>query len=479
MNYRMLGYLLGLILSTEAGLLLAPTATALLYQESPLPFLITIAALLAIAVPLVLQRPKNTRIYAKEGFVCVALGWILLSAFGALPFVLSGAIPHYADAFFETVSGFTTTGATILSAVEGLPYGILFWRSFTHWIGGMGVLVFVLAVLPSAGSSSIHLMRAEVPGPTKGKLVPRMRQTALILYGIYVLLTAIQTAALCIAGLPFYDALVTSFGTAGTGGFALKNASIAGYANPTAEWIIAIFMFLFGINFNMYFFLLIRRFRDVLKSEELRAYFLLFGVAVAAIALNTAHLFSTAGDCIRTAFFQASSIMSTTGFSTVDYNVWPTFSKAILVLLMIIGSCAGSTAGGLKVSRCIIIGKNILREFRHVLHPRSVNVTRLDGEPLSDDTCRAASNYLALYLVLILLAFLLVSFGGFGLESDLTAVLACINNIGPGLGEVGPAGNFGGYSILSKVLLSFTMLFGRLEILPMMILFSPSTWRRR
>ena len=479
MNYRMLGYLLGLILSTEAALLLAPSATALCYNESPLPFLITAAVLLAVAVPLVLQKPRNTRIYAREGFVCVALGWLLLSAFGALPFVISGAIPHYVDAFFETVSGFTTTGASILSAVEGLPYGILFWRSFTHWIGGMGVLVFVLAVLPSSGGSSIHLMRAEVPGPTKGKLVPRMRQTALILYGIYVALTAVQTVCLCLTGMPFFDALVNAFATAGTGGFAMKNASIAGYANPAAEWVIAIFMFLFGINFNMYFFLLIRRFRDIWKSEELRVYFLLCGAAVTVVALNTAHLFTSAGDCIRTAFFQASSLMSTTGFSTVDYSLWPALSKAVLVLLMITGSCAGSTAGGLKLSRCIILAKNVLGEFRRMLHPRAVNVTRLDGEPVSDDTCRVASNYLALYLLLILFAFLLVSISGFGLESDLTAVLACINNIGPGLGEVGPAGNFGGYSALSKTVLSFTMLFGRLEIMPMLILFSPSTWRKR
>lgn len=479
MNYRMLGYLLGLILSTEAALLLAPSLVALIYADPVWPFLITIAILLLVAVPLVLQRPKNTRIYAKEGFVCVALGWILLSAFGALPFVLSGAIPHYADAFFETVSGFTTTGATILSAVEGLGQSILFWRSFTHWIGGMGVLVFVLAVLPSAGGSAIHLMRAEVPGPTKGKLVPRMRHTALILYGIYVILTAIETVALCLCGMPFFDALVNSFATAGTGGFALKNASIAGYASPAAEWVIAVFMLIFGINFNLYFFLLIGRVRDLLKSEELRVYLAICAFAVTAIALNTAHLFTTAGDCIRTAFFQVAAIISTTGFTTVDYNVWPAFSKAIILLLTMTGACAGSTAGGLKLSRCMILGKNILRELRHMLHPRSVNVIRLDGEPISDNTCRAASNYFSLYIVLILVVCLLISFGGFGLESDLTAALTCVNNVGPGLGAVGPAGNFGGYSLPSKLILSFAMLFGRLEIMPMIILFSPSTWRRR
>jgi trk system potassium uptake protein TrkH len=479
MNYRMLGYLLGLILTTEAALLLAPTVTAVIYAESPFPFLITMAALLLLAIPLVLQKPKNTRIYAREGFVCVSLGWLLLSAFGALPFVLSGAIPHYIDAFFETVSGFTTTGATILSAVEGLPYGILFWRSFTHWIGGMGVLVFVLAVLPSAGGNAIHLMRAEVPGPTKGKLVPRMRQTALILYGIYVAMTVIETVCLCIAGLPFYDALVNSFATAGTGGFGLKNASIAGYASPAAEWIIAIFMLLFGINFNLYFFLLMRRFRDVLKSEELRVYLILCAAAVAVIALNTAHLFSSVGDCIRTAFFQVTAIISTTGFSTVDFNLWPSLSKTVLLLLMVTGAMAGSTAGGLKLSRCMILIKNIGRELRHMLHPRSVNVTRMDGEPVADETCRAAAHYFALYVLLIIVVFMLVSISGLGVGEDFTAALTCINNVGPGLGAVGPAGNFSGYSVFSKIVLSLAMLFGRLEIMPMIILFSPSTWRRR
>ena len=422
MNYRMLGYLLGMILGTEAALLLAPTAVALIYREACSPFLLTAGILLAVAIPLILQKPKNTRIYAKEGFVCVALGWILLSAFGALPFTISGAIPHYVDAFFETVSGFTTTGATILPAVEGLPLGILFWRSFTHWIGGMGILVFVLAILPSAGGSAIHLMRAEVPGPTKGKLVPRMRHSALILYGIYVVLTLMQTVILCFTGFPFFDALVTSFSTAGTGGFALKDLSIAGYANPAAEWVIAVFMFLFGVNFNLYFFILIRRFREVLRSEELRTYFLICAAAVTCIVLNTLHMFENLGDCIRTVFFQVSSIMTTTGFVSVDYTLWPAFSKSVLLILMIFGACAGSTAGGLKISRCIIIFKNIAREFRRILHPRAVTVTRLDGEPLSDDTCHAASNYFSLYFVLLFSSFLLVSLGGFGIEKSWAAV---------------------------------------------------------
>ena len=479
MNYRMLGYLLGLILTAEAALMLAPASVSLAYGESVFPFLITMGIVLLVAIPFVLQKPKNMRIYAKEGFVCVALGWLLLSAFGAIPFVLSGAIPHYVDAFFETVSGFTTTGASILTAVEGLPMGILFWRSFTHWVGGMGVLVFVLAILPSVGNNTMYLIRAEVPGPTKGKLVPRMRHSALILYGIYVFLTAVETISLCIAGLPFIDALVNAFGTAGTGGFAMKNLSIAGYANPAAEWIIAIFMFLFGINFNLYFFILIRRFREIFKNEELRIYFILTAVSVGIIAANTASMFDSIGDCLRTSFFQVTSIMSTSGFSTVDFNLWPSLSKAVIFLLMMTGACAGSTAGGLKLSRCIILFKNIGREFRHILHPRSVNVTRIDGEPVNDETCRAAANYFAVYILLLIVTFLLISINGFGFESDFTAAFTCLNNVGPGFGAVGPAGSFAGYSYFAKVILSFTMLFGRLEIIPMVILFSPNTWRKR
>ena len=479
MNYRMIGYLLGVIMLIEAALLFAPLLVALLYAESAVPYLVTIGALLVFALPLVLCRPKNKRIYAKEGFICVALSWILLSLFGALPFVISGAIPQYIDAFFETVSGFTTTGATILSAVEGLPYGILFWRSFTHWIGGMGVLVFMLAILPATDGRAIHLMRAEVPGPTKGKLVPRLRQTALILYGIYLFLTVAEIVALCIAGLPLYDALVTSFATVGTGGFSPMNASIAGYANPATEWIVAIFMLLCGVNFNLYYFLLMRRFRDVLKSEELRTYLLLCLGSTVLIVANTLQSASGLGKCLRDAFFQVSSIMSTTGFSTLDYNAWPELSKAVLVLLTMIGACAGSTAGGLKISRLLILVKNGMREIKHMLRPRSVNVVRLDGEVVPDETCRAAANYFSLYMALTVLSTLLLSIDGFDLTTNISATLACINNVGPGLNVVGPVGNFGGYSVLSKIILSLDMLLGRLEIIPMLILFSPTAWRKR
>lgn len=478
MNYRMIGYLLGVILLIEAVLLLFPLAVTLIYAEPYLPFLLTVLIVAAASGLLLLLKPKDTRIYAKEGFVCVAGGWILLSLFGALPFVFDGAIPSYIDALFETVSGFTTTGATILTEVEHLHKGILFWRSFTHWIGGMGVLVFMLAIVPADGRA-IHLMRAEVPGPTKGKLVPRMRHTALILYGIYVFLTLAETVALCIAGMPFFDALVNSFATAGTGGFAMKNLSIAGYANPAFEWIIAIFMFLCGINFNLYFFLLIRRFRDVLKSEELRAYLVLCGISTALIAANVFHIYKNVGDTLRIAFFQVASIMSTTGFSTVDFNLWPEFSKTVLVILTMIGACAGSTAGGLKISRLLILCKNVWREIKHILHPRAVMVTRLDGEPISDGTCRTAANYFSLYLGLIAVCTLILSFDGFDFTTNLTAAITCINNVGPGLNLVGPLGNFSGFSDLSTLVLSFTMLLGRLEIIPLVILLSPSTWRKR
>lgn len=478
MNYRMVGYLLGVILLIEAALLAVPMLTALLYGESLFPYLITILILLAVALPITLFKPKNTRIYAKDGFICVAGAWILLSAFGALPFVISGAIPSYIDAFFETVSGFTTTGATVLSEIESLPKGMLFWRSFTHWIGGMGVLVFMLAILPSAGGQAIHLLRAETTGPQKGKLVPKLRQTAIILYAIYFVLTVIQTVLLCISGLPFFDAVTTAFATAGTGGFSVKNASMASYANPAAEWITAVFMLIFGVNFNLYYFLLIRKFKSFFKNEELRAFLLICFAAVAAVAVNTWHLFTEAEDCLRSAFFQVTSIMSTSGFATQDFNLWPDFSKTVLVLLMIVGSCAGSTAGGLKVSRVLLMCKNMLREIKHIVRPRSVNTVRMDGEVVPTETQRRVSNYICFYFTLIVITTLLLSIDGFGLEVNLTSTLTCLNNVGPGLGAVGPTGNFGGFSVFSKLLLSLNMLIGRLEILPMLIFFAPAVWKK-
>jgi trk system potassium uptake protein TrkH len=479
MNYRMLRYLLGCILLIEAILMALPLAVSLISHEDFMPFVYTIVILLVISLPCVILKPKNTQIYAREGFVCVSAAWILLAVFGALPFIFSGAITNPIDAFFETVSGFTTTGATILSAVEHLPRGILFWRSFTHWIGGMGVLVFMLAILPSAGGEAIHLMRAEVPGPTKGKLVPKMRQTALILYGIYIALTVLQIIILLLCKMPLYDAIVNSFATAGTGGFSVLNSSIAGYQSPAVEWVIGIFMLLFGINFNLFFFLLIGRIKDVFKSEELRAYLAVVSASVLVILINTYHMFDSFGQGLRTVFFQVSSIITTTGFCTTEFNDWPVLSKTVIVMLMMIGACAGSTGGGLKISRIMILAKNIVREIKHMIRPRSVNVVRVDGEVIPDETLRSATGYLTVYIIVTILTMLIISIDNFSMETNLTAAISCVNNIGPALGEFGAFGNFAPYSNLSTFILSFAMLFGRLELVPMLVLFSPYAWKKR
>ncbi len=481
MNYRMLRYLLGCILLIEAILMVLPLSVSLIFHEDIMPFIYTIALLLVTSVPCVLFKPKNTQIYAREGFVCVGAAWILLSIFGALPFIFSGTIPNPFDAFFETVSGFTTTGASILLAVEHLPRGVLFWRSFTHWIGGMGVLVFMLAILPTAGGEAIHLMRAEVPGPTKGKLVPKMRQTALILYGIYIVLTVLEIIILLLCKIPLFDSIVTSFATAGTGGFSILNNSIAGYHNPAAEWVIGIFMLLFGINFNLFFFILVGKIKDVFKSEELRAYLGVVVAAVTVILINTYHMFDSFGQGLRTVFFQVSSIMTTTGFCTTEFNEWPVLSKTVIVMLMIIGACAGSTGGGLKISRILILAKNVVREIKHMIRPRSVNVVRVDGEVVSDETLRSATGYLTVYIIVTIATVLLISFDRniMDMETNLTAAISCVNNIGPALGEFGAFGNFSIYSDFSQLVLSFAMLFGRLELVPMLVLFSPYAWKKR
>ncbi len=480
MNYRMIGYLLGIIMLIEAALMLLPSAVALIYGESAVPFLIAIAIMAIIALPFVIKKPKNTRIYAKDGLICVGAAWVILSAFGALPFVFSGAIPNYIDAFFETVSGFTTTGSTILREIESLPKGILFWRSFTHWVGGMGVLVFMLAILPSDNGRAMYLMRAEVPGITKDKLVPKMRQSAMILYGIYVVLTVIQVICLLCTGMPLYDSLVNSFATAGTGGFSVKNASIGAYGNPAAEWIIGVFMLLFGVNFNIYFLMLVKRFKDALKSEELRAYLIICAVATAVIGAN---IFTSIkglgiGDSIRHAFFQVTTIISTTGFSSMDFNLWPSLSKTVLILLMLTGACAGSTAGGLKLSRVLVAIKNVFRSIKRMVSPRSVSVIRLEGDVLPEHTVHAAQNHITIYAAILIITTLLISVDGFGFETNFTATLACISNVGPGFGAVGPMGNFADYSYFSKILLSLVMLAGRLEFMPILVLFSPSAWKK-
>lgn len=471
-------YLLGVILLLEAALLSLPLVTALAFGESILPILFTVLIICVIAVPMVLQRPTDRRIYTKEGFVTVAVAWILMSALGALPFVFSGAIPNYIDALFETVSGFTTTGATVLGSIEGLPYSILFWRSFTHWIGGMGVLVFVLAIMPSAGGQSIYLMRAEVPGPTKDKLVPKMRESALILYSIYIILTLVEIILLKIVGLPFYDAIVNAFSTAGTGGFSVLNDSIAGYGNVAAEWIIAIFMLIFGVNFNLYFLIIMGNIRNALRSEELRAYLCVVTASVILVAINTARLFENFYDCIRASFFQVSSIITTTGFVTEEFGAWPTFSKTVILLLMFIGACAGSTAGGLKISRVILLVKSAFKEIKSVIRPNSVNVVRLDGVSVESETARGAGAYFTIYASIIAITTLLLSFDGYGMETCFTAAVSLVNNVGPVLGEIGAFGNLAEFSYFSKIVMSLNMLIGRLEIMPMLVLFSPSTFRK-
>lgn len=483
MNFKMLGKFLGAVMLIEAVMLLLPMTVALIYGESAAPFLITAAVLLAVSLPTRILKPKNTRIYAKDGFVCVALSWILLSLFGALPFVLDGAIPNYVDAFFETVSGFTTTGASILTEIESLPRGILFWRSLTHWVGGMGVLVFMLAILPSSDGNVIHIMRAEVPGPQKGKLVPKLRKSSILLYAIYLAITVAEIIALLCTGMPLYDSVITAFGTTGTGGFSVLNSSIAGYNNPAAEWVIAVFLFLSGINYNIYFFILIKKFRDIGKNEELRAY---VAITIAATALITLNLFSTLGETetlgklIRDAFFQVTSIISTAGFTTADFNAWPAFSKTVLLILMFIGASAGSTAGGFKISRLIILLKTMRRNILKLLKPNAIQTLRLDGNTLDDDIANASLSYLSFYVMITITSFLLISIDGFDLETNVTAVISCFNNIGPFMGSgVGPIGSFANFSYFSKIVLSLNMLFGRLEIMPMLILFSPSTWRKR
>ncbi len=479
MNYRMIGYVIGRILMTEAALLALPGITALLYGESLLPFAVTAALLVAAGLILGWKRPARTAIYARDGFAVVALAWIIMSAFGALPFVLSGDIPSYVDAFFETVSGFTTTGASILTEVESLSRSGLFWRSFTHWVGGMGVLVFVMAILPMTDGHGMHLMRAEVPGPSVGKLVSRMSDSAKILYGIYLAMTLLEIVLLMLGGMPLFDACIHSFGSAGTGGFSSRNLSVGAYNSPYFDVVIGIFMLLFGVNFNLYYFLLIRRFRDVLKSEELRAYLLIVGAAVVVIAVDISHLYGSALTSLRHAFFQVSSIITTTGYATADFNVWPTFSKGILVVLMFVGACAGSTGGGIKVARVVILVKSALADMRKMLHPNAVSTVRFEGKPLPERNLRGVHVFISVYLLVFTVSFLLLSLEDFDLITTFTALAACINNIGPGLEVVGPTGNFSAFSPAAKLLLSFNMLVGRLEIFPMLLLVAPSIWKRR
>ncbi len=481
MNYKMVLNIIGRIVLTEAALLMLPVFVALYYGESSsvLAFLIAagVAAVLGGLLS-IFSRTKDRDVYAGEGFVSVAFAWILLSAIGALPFTITGEIPRYIDALFETVSGFTTTGASILSDVEALSHGSLFWRSFTHWVGGMGVLVFVMAIIPSNTKGSMHMMRAEMPGPIIGKLVPRVKDTAKLLYLIYIVMTLIEVIFLFAGGMPLFESILHSLGTAGTGGFGIKNDSIAGYS-PYLQWVIAIFMLLFGINFNLYYLILIRRVRTAISSSELWVYFGICAASITTIAANTFSIYKNFSDAFRHSFFQVSSIITTTGYSTADFDAWPDLSKTVLLILLFIGGCAGSTAGGLKVSRAVLLFKLISREFRRMLHPRSVSKIRFEGKPVEEATLDSVSVYFAVYIVCFVAIFLLLSFEPFGFETNFTAAATCFNNVGPGFAGVGPTKNFAGYSDFSTLLLSFAMLLGRLEIFPLVIALSPATWSKK
>ncbi|MBC8544279.1 TrkH family potassium uptake protein [Bianquea renquensis] len=480
MNYRMIINTIGRVLAVETVLLLLPFVTAILYQDSSVSaFLITILITAVASIGALLVKVRNRVIYAKEGFTIVAFAWILVSIFGAIPFYISGAIPSFIDSLFETISGFTTTGASILTEIETLPKGILFWRSFTHWIGGMGVLVFVMAIVPLAGDRSIHVMRAEVPGPTMEKLVPRIKGTAKLLYSIYILLTVVEVIFLVAGKMPVFDSLVHAFGTAGTGGFSIMNASIAAYGSPYLEYVIAIFMMLFGVNFTIFFLLLAREFKLVIKNEELFWYLSIILIATLAITFSIMPQYGGFGEAFRLSFFQVSSIITTTGYATADYCQWPMVTQMILLLLMIVGACAGSTGGGMKVSRLIILLKKVRRDIHKLIHPRMVGAIKMDGKTLQQETVDNVSLYFISYMLLLFVLSLIVSLDGFDFTTTFSSVVACMGNIGPGLGMVGPSGNFSGFSNLSKLTLSLAMLFGRLEIFPLLLAMSPSLYRKK
>ena len=481
MNRRMVLYVIGQMIKIESLLLLLPFITSLIYHEnsSSLAFAITIAITLACGFFCsLISNPKSRVIYAKEGFVIVSITWIILSAFGALPYFISGEIPSYIDAFFETVSGFTTTGSSILTDVESMSHSCLFWRSFTNWIGGMGVLVLIMAINPNVSDRSIHIMRAEMPGPIVGKLVPRTKDTAKILYIIYMVMTVAEIIFLLFGGMSLFEATVHSFSTAGTGGFGIKADSIAGYS-PYIQWVITIFMLLFGINFNIYFLLIIKRMGSALKSSELWTYIGMVAASAAAITVNIYPIYQNFSEAFRLASFQVATIITTSGFATADFNLWPTFSKIILFILMFTGGCAGSTSGGFKISRIVILVKAIKRELSHLLHPRSVKVIRYEGKKLDEQTIHSVLTYLAVYAISIIAVLLVLAVEPFDVATTISAAVSSFNNIGPGFNAIGPVESFAAFSDFSKLVLSASMLLGRLEIFPLLLAFSPSTWIKK
>ena len=481
MNNRLLLRLLGSILLIEAAAMAPALLLSLLYGDGDATaFLLAIGLLLLFGVPLRLfPRPEEKNLRAREGFLSVALSWVLLSAFGALPFVFSGVIPHYVDAYFEAVSGFTTTGASILTQIDGQPRGVLFWRSFTHWIGGMGVLVLSLALLPKISGRTSHLMRAESPGPTLSKIMPRVGDTAKLLYVIYGVLTMVEFFLLWLAGMTPYDAIIHAMGTAGTGGFSNYGASVGAFDSPAIEWIIIFFMVLFGVNFAMIYKLLTGSWREAARSEELRWYLGIFLSVALVVTLLVLPRYNGFGEAMRYAFFQVASIISTTGYATADYNLWPVAARMLLLVVMFFGSCAGSTAGGMKVCRVVMMLKQSLREVRHVFAPRKVHAVCFEGKAVDAPILRQVAVFAFVYVALVICGALLISFEGhFDMETNLSAALTCVSNVGPGFGAVGPAGNFAGYGPYAKLVLSLLMLAGRLELFPILALFHPAIWRK-
>lgn len=477
MNKSVIRYILGSIMKTEAVLMLLPCMVSVIYKEKEgIYYLITLLICGTLGFLMTCKKPKDFVFYLKEGCIATSLSWIVLSFFGSLPFIMSGEIPAFEDAMFETISGFTTTGASVLSDVEALSYTSIFWRSFTHWIGGMGVLVFLLAIIPLSGGSNINLMRAESPGPSVGKLVPKMRYTARILYIIYLVMTIVEIVLLFAGGMSAFDAMTTSFGTAGTGGFGIKNDSLASYS-PYMQWVVTIFMILFGVNFNAYYLILFRKFKKAFSMEEVRGYFLIIAASIGIIFFSILDTSLGALDALRHASFQVASIITTTGFSTVDFNLWSQTAKTVLVLLMFVGACAGSTGGGIKVSRFIVIIKTVGKELNAYIHPKSIKKIKMDGKPVEHEVVRSINVYFGTFIIIFVVSVFAISFEGKDLITNFTAVAATINNIGPGLELVGPTQNFGGFNAFSKVVLMFDMLAGRLELFPLLILFHPTMWK--
>lgn len=479
MNYSMISYILGFVLRIEGIFLLLPFIVGLIYRENK-PYAYLIVAVFCYFAGFLMSRkkPKNSELYTREGFISVALSWIVIAVLGAIPFVITGDIPSFTDALFETVSGFTTTGASILSDVEALSHSGLFWRSFTHWIGGMGVFVFMMAILPMLGGSSMNLMKAESPGPSVDKLVPHVKDTAKILYGIYIAITVSEIILLCISGMTLFDSLTTSFGTTGTGGFGIKNDSLGSYS-ATIQNIVTIFMILSGINYIFYFYILQRKPGQAFKVEEVRWYLFIILASIGIIVFDLRNTYSSVGETIRHASFQVGSVITTTGYSTVDFNQWPQLSKTILITLMFIGACAGSTGGGMKVSRFVILFKTIKKELSMIVHPRAVKKIQMDGHGVAHEVVRSTNVFVAVYFAIFFTSLLLISIDELDFTTNFTSIAATLNNIGPGMELVGPASNYSCFSDFSKYVLIFDMIAGRLELFPVLLLFSPSAWKRR